>query len=122
MVSDNPEVFSNVNLMVIDHDIDDPDIGDETLGLVLQQDGGFTGAYMKGESIDQATIDIGQVADFISGKAYGGTQQRFTVAMKYPCVECPDVNTDGNHCANEKKCLAFTYYKDNNIGALSGGH
>lgn len=114
VVSDNPSAFMGVKSVVIDYDTDSPDPDDECLGLVLQQDSSTVPAYMRGITIDQATIDLGQVDDFVSDKAIGNAQQRIAVCDGYPCEGSKDANTDGRRCVNETKCLAWTYYDDNN--------
>lgn len=112
VVTDNPAVLKGVNTMIIDYDTDCLDQDDECLGLVLQQDESLANAYMRGISIDPATVDLGQVANFVSDEACGSTQQRKAICGGYPCEGCPDVNLDGDRCVNESKCLAWTRYHD----------
>jgi len=115
VTTDNLDAFKGINTVIIDYDtksLDDED--DETLGLVLQGDGTTATAYIRATSIDQATVDLGQVADFVSDKAYGSNQQRIAACGGHPCVDCKDVCLDATaRCVNEVKCLAWLHFNDN---------
>jgi hypothetical protein len=111
VVSDNPSAFAGVRTVIIDYDTDSLDPEDECLGIVVQEDESMTPAYIRLETIEQATIDLTQLQDFVTDKAYGSTQQRIAACGDYPCKGCPDENSDGSRCVNDENCLAWHYYK-----------
>jgi len=115
VTTDNPDALKGINTVIIDYDVDNPDADDEKLGLVLQADGSTTPAYIRATSIDQATVDLGQVADFVTDKAYGSDQQRIAVCgEKHPCLGCLDVCLNASaRCVNEVKCLAWLHFNEN---------
>jgi len=106
----------DVEFIIIDYDTDTIDADDPTLGIVLQQDGSTAEAYITRIKVESPTIDLGGVSDFVSGKAYGSSQQAIAVWGGYPCDGCDDINLDGGKgCANEQKCLAWLHYHDHQI-------
>ncbi len=118
IVTDVPEAFKNVSAVVVDYDVDCPDPDDCLLGIVLDQDSELAAAHMQNIIIEPAAIDLGQVADFVSGKAYGHKQQSIAVCGGYPCTDCMDLLLDEeSSCANEDKCLAWLKYQDDTKSA-----
>lgn len=105
VVSDKTSAFAGVRTVIIDYDTKSLDPEDETLGLVVQEDKSITPAYIRQETIEQATIDLNQLQDFVTDKGYGSTQQRIAACGDYPCKGCPDVN-----CDNDGNCLSWQYY------------
>lgn len=112
VVTDAPEAFKGVNTMIIDYDTDCLDKDDESLGIVLQDDGALAAAYIRATSVESAGIDLARTADFVFDKAYGANQERFAICDINPCEGCKDCNSDGERCVNEDKCLAWQYYNN----------
>lgn len=110
VITDNPEAFRGVKMVVIDYDTDSLDKDDECLGLVIQGNKDLRNAYMRGVDIDIESIDLQRVADFISDKAYGANQERFAICGQNPCENCKDSNVDDGRCVNDGKCLAWLVY------------
>jgi hypothetical protein len=113
--TDNPDLFKGVQAVVVDGDTNQACAGDDIrLGLVIDQAGDISNAYMQAIGINPSTIDLGRVADFINGKAYGSAQENFAIFGEYPCEGCKDVNSDGERCVNEATCLAYNVFSNYN--------
>lgn len=114
VVSDHPEIFSGTTVSVIDYDTNDPDEGDTSLGCTIDgEDGSLQNAYIRRENISMAEIDMEAVSAFMAESSYGATQVCLAVCEQNPCVGCPDINSDGDRCVNDVKCLAWRRYTTN---------
>lgn len=111
VVTDHPELFSDVRCVIVDYDVDAADPLDDSIGVVVQQDGTLSDAYIQETMIDRSGIDLKEVVAFIDDTSYGAAQVRVAVYGDNPCDNCNDINSDGERCVNEEKCLAWRRYQ-----------